>query len=149
MATPHITGLAALILAHHPDFQSPQYKARGAERVERLFQIIRASARRVSLGDPSRIGFGMPDVLVAVGLQTHSGQAVRQPAVAPQAHMQPPALAGMLAQQGMLSPFMAGAGTGMEQFGLELARAPWHLPLTPPWHQLSPTMPPPYPAFHW
>ncbi|MEV4781094.1 S8 family serine peptidase, partial [Burkholderia sp. LMU1-1-1.1] len=131
MATPHITGLAALTLAHHPDFQNPQYKARGAERVERLFQIIRASARRVSLGDPSRTGFGMPDVLVAVGLQTHSGQAVQPPAVAP---------------QGMLAPLMAG---GMEPFGLELARAPWNIPRTGPWYQISPTMPPQYPTFHW
>jgi len=137
MATPHITGLAALALAHHPDFQNPQYKARGAERVERLFQIIRASARRVSLGDPSRTGFGMPDVLVAVGLQTHSGQAVQQPAVAPQ---------GMMAPQGMLAPLMSG---GMEPFGLELARAPWNIPRTGPWYQISPTMPPQYPTFHW
>ncbi|USX22859.1 S8 family serine peptidase [Oxalobacteraceae bacterium OTU3REALA1] len=153
MATPHITGLAALTLAHHPDFQTPQYKARGAERVERLFQIIRASARRVSLGDQSRTGFGMPDVLVAVGLQTPTGQAVQQPAVAPQAHtMQQPVMAGMMApqgmmaQQGMLSPFMAG---GMEPFGLELARAPWNIPRTGPWYQISPTMPPRYPTFQW
>ncbi|USX28862.1 S8 family serine peptidase [Oxalobacteraceae bacterium OTU3CINTB1] len=153
MATPHITGLAALVLAHHPDFQTPQYKARGAERVERLFQILRASARRVSLGDQSRTGFGMPDVLVAVGLQTPAGQAVQQPAVTPQAHaMQQPVIAGMMApqgmmaQQGMLSPFMAG---GMEPFGLELARAPWNMPRTGPWYQISPTMPPQYPTFQW
>jgi subtilisin family serine protease len=87
MATPHVTGLAALCLAHHPDFQTPQYKARGAERVERLFQIIRSSARRVSLGDQSRIGFGLPDVLVAVGLQTQ--QAGATPTVQPQSMMMP------------------------------------------------------------
>lgn len=152
MATPHITGLAALTLAHHPDFQTPQYKVRGAERVERLFQIIRASARRVSLGDQSRTGFGLPDVLVAVGLQTPSGQAVRQPML-PQAQSLPQnmmagmmAPQGMLAQQGMLSPLMGGPN--MEPFGLELARAPWNIP-RPPWYQLSPTMPPPYPTFQW
>lgn len=78
MATPHVTGLAALCLAHHPDFQTPQYKTRGAERVERLFQIIRASARRVSLGDQSHIGYGLPDTLLAVGLQA-AGQAAVQP----------------------------------------------------------------------
>ncbi|SEN22515.1 Subtilase family protein [Duganella sp. CF517] len=150
MATPHITGLAALTLAHHPDFQTPQYKVRGAERVERLFQIIRASARRVSLADQSRTGFGMPDVLVAVGLQTPSGQALQQPAVTPQAlAMQQPLIAGMMAPQGMLSPFMAGAAPGMEPFGLELARAPWHIPRSGPWYQISPTMPPQYPTFHW
>lgn len=68
MAAPHITGLAALVLAHHPDFQST-FKARGPERVERLFQIIKLSARPVSLSEATHIGYGLPDVLVAVGLQ--------------------------------------------------------------------------------
>lgn len=86
MAAPHVTGLAALCLAHHPDFQTPQYKVRGAERVERLFQIIRSSAHRVSLGDQSRTGYGLPDVLVAVGLQTQAGAA---PAMQPQSMMMP------------------------------------------------------------
>lgn len=76
MAAPHVTGLAALALAHHPDFKTPQYQARGAERVERLFQIIRASARHVSQGDQNRVGYGLPDVLAAVGLQP---QAAMQP----------------------------------------------------------------------
>jgi len=148
MATPHITGLAALTLAHHPDFQTPQYQLRGAERVERLFQIIRASARRVSLGDQSRTGFGLPDVLVAVGLQTPAGQALpQQPAVAPQSNtMGQAAIGAMMAPQAMLSPFMAGA---MEPFGLELARAPWNIPRTAPWYQISPTVPPQYPTFRW
>lgn len=79
MAAPHVTGLAALCLAHHPDFQTPQYKARGAERVERLFQIIRASARRVSLGDQSRTGYGLPDTLLAVGLSPQAAAPPMQP----------------------------------------------------------------------
>ena len=68
MAAPHITGLAALVLAHHPDFHGV-FKLRNADRVERLFQIIRASARRVSLAEQARVGLGLPDALVAVGLQ--------------------------------------------------------------------------------
>jgi len=67
MAASHVTGLAALVLAHHPDFQGP-FKTRNADRVERLFQILRASAQPVNFGDPRRTGFGMPDVLIALGL---------------------------------------------------------------------------------
>jgi len=67
MAAAHVTGLAALVLAHHPDFQGP-FKARNAARVDRLFQILRACAQPLNLGDPRRTGFGVPDVLVALGL---------------------------------------------------------------------------------
>ena len=67
MAAAHVTGLAALVLAHHPEFQGP-FKARNADRVDRLFQILRASAQPVQVGDARRTGFGMPDVLVALGL---------------------------------------------------------------------------------
>lgn len=66
MAAPHVTGLAALVLAHHPDFQGTS--PRTAERVERLFHIIKMSCRPVMVGDPRRTGFGLPDVLRAVGL---------------------------------------------------------------------------------
>lgn len=90
MAAPHITGLAALVLAHHPDFQNV-YRTRGAERVERLFQIIKSSARRVSLGDPSRTGFGLPDTLVAVGLQQQAGQGAG-------AQVAPQSMSGFLGQ---------------------------------------------------
>jgi hypothetical protein len=67
MAASHVTGLAALVLAHHPDFRGP-FKSRNADRVDRLFQILRASAQPIHVGDARRTGFGMPDVLVALGL---------------------------------------------------------------------------------
>jgi subtilisin family serine protease len=67
MAAPHVTGLAALVLAHHPEFQGSA-TVRSAERVERLFQIIKMSCRPVQLGDQRRTGYGLPDVLLAVGL---------------------------------------------------------------------------------
>jgi subtilisin family serine protease len=67
MAASHVTGLAALVLAHHPDFQGA-FRARNADRVDRLFQILRASTQPVNIGDSRRTGFGMPDVLVALGL---------------------------------------------------------------------------------
>ena len=67
MAAPHVTGLAALVLAHHPDFQG-SIGQRSSERVERLFQIIKMSCRPVVPGDQRRTGYGLPDVLRAVGL---------------------------------------------------------------------------------
>jgi subtilisin family serine protease len=122
MAAPHITGLAALVLAHHPDFQNV-FRSRGAERVERLFQVIRASARRVSLGDPSRTGFGLPDAMVAVGLQAQAGQAhAAAPHATPQA-----AIASLMPQQagfGGLMPQQAfGRMQPVEPFAIDPALA--------------------------
>ena len=77
MAAPHITGLATLMLAHHPAFQG-QGRIRSAERVERLFQLIRMSARRISRAQPTRTGYGMPDALVALGLAMAPNQQAFQ-----------------------------------------------------------------------
>jgi subtilisin family serine protease len=65
VAAPHVAGLAALVLAHHPDFQGP-FKVRNSARVERLFQILRQSARPLNLGDPNRTGAGLPDAINAL-----------------------------------------------------------------------------------
>lgn len=72
MAAPHITGLAALVLAHHPDFRGTG-QMRSAARVERLFQIIRMSCQPLMLGDQRRTGFGLPDVPRAVGQAAAQG----------------------------------------------------------------------------
>ncbi len=78
MATPHITGLAALVLAHHPDFQGAEapYRQRNARRVERLFQILRESAQPLALGDPTRTGAGLPDATRALGAAAGLGGSV-------------------------------------------------------------------------
>jgi subtilisin len=68
MATPHVTGMAALVLAHHPDFKGA-FQARNAARVERLYQIIKASATPMPIADATRVGVGMPNVARALGLQ--------------------------------------------------------------------------------
>jgi subtilisin len=67
MAAPHVTGLAALVLAHHPDFQGA-FRARNAQRVERLFTILRASAQPLAVADSTRVGAGLPNAVRALGL---------------------------------------------------------------------------------
>jgi len=91
MATPHVTGLAALVLAHRPEFQSIP---RSAERVELLFRLLRQSARPVTLADATRVGFGMPDALTALGLSALQAMPLPQ-GVAAGAGMFPNMLAGM------------------------------------------------------
>lgn len=68
MATPHIAGLAALVLAHHPDFQTDALRLRNAARVDHLFGILRSSATALRFGDPTRSGAGLPDAVRALGL---------------------------------------------------------------------------------
>ena len=75
MATPHITGLAALVLAHHPDFNGAQapYRGRNARRVERLFQILKESAQPIGISDRDRMGAGLPDATVALRAAAGTG----------------------------------------------------------------------------
>ena len=68
MATPHVSGLAALILAHHPDFKGA-FQSRDARRVERLFQIIKETATPMGFGDAERSGAGLPNAVRALGLK--------------------------------------------------------------------------------
>jgi Subtilase family len=75
MATPHVTGMAALVLAHHPDFKGA-FQARNAQRVERLYQIIKESATPMPIADATRVGVGLPNVVRALGLQARQGSGV-------------------------------------------------------------------------
>jgi subtilisin family serine protease len=67
MAAPHISGLAALVLAHHPDFRGP-FQARSGSRVDRLFQLIKESATPLPITDSTRVGVGLPDAPRALGV---------------------------------------------------------------------------------
>jgi subtilisin len=63
MAAPAVTGLLAMVLAHHPEFTTT-HSARNSERVDRLFQIVARLAEPVGLpADES--GAGLPCVTAA------------------------------------------------------------------------------------
>jgi subtilisin family serine protease len=64
-AASHVTGLAALVLAHHQDF-TDRFAARDGARVDHLFEILRASATPLDFGDAGRSGAGMPDAVRAL-----------------------------------------------------------------------------------
>ncbi|MGJ5217317.1 S8 family serine peptidase [Bradyrhizobium oligotrophicum] len=72
MATPHVTGLAALVLAHHPDFKGA-FQTRDARRVERLFQILKDTSTPLQFGDSNRSGAGLPNAVRALGLEGNVG----------------------------------------------------------------------------
>ncbi|MER5822182.1 S8 family serine peptidase [Streptomyces mirabilis] len=69
-ASAHVAGLAALVLAHHEDFHG-QLLPRGPGRVQHLFDIIAGSCRPLAAPgtvEAARVGRGLPDALVALGL---------------------------------------------------------------------------------
>lgn len=66
LATSYVTALAALVLAHHADFRR-DFANRDARRVERLFQILQATAQ--PLGHPALTGAGLPNAPMALGLR--------------------------------------------------------------------------------
>jgi subtilisin len=79
MAAPHLTGLTALIAAHHPAFANGA-APRNAAWVDRLFQTVIAAASPVGINS-SYAGAGLPSA-VAAFQQPALGQ---QAAAAPQA----------------------------------------------------------------
>ncbi|OHV67061.1 hypothetical protein BCD48_35425 [Pseudofrankia sp. BMG5.36] len=66
VAAAHVTGLAALVLAHRADFR--RQFASPADRVQRLFDVLAASCRPLPEFGPGRAGAGLPDAAQALGL---------------------------------------------------------------------------------
>lgn len=62
VAAAYVTGFATLVLAHHPLLQQGALRARTAQRVQALFELIRASAVP-HFADPLRGGAGVPDLM--------------------------------------------------------------------------------------
>ncbi|MEF3366750.1 S8 family serine peptidase [Methylocystis sp. 9N] len=85
MATPHVTGMAALLLAHHPLLQAAR-AARNEQRVAQLFSLLASSGVRY-LGDPTREGVGAPDFERVPGLAAPQPIGAATPASAGPAPM--------------------------------------------------------------
>jgi subtilisin len=58
MAAPAVTGLLAMVLAHHPEFAGKP-AVRNAARVDRLFQIVAQAAVPLAI-QPQKAGAGLP-----------------------------------------------------------------------------------------
>lgn len=121
MAAPHITGLAALVLAHHPAFQQA-LRARSAARVDSLFQLLVAACAPV-VADPMRAGAGLPQAVRVLGT---APAASTTPAVgtAPVAAAPAPAAPPATAAGNLLGGFAGPAGGAVPaQFGQSPADA--------------------------
>ncbi|MFE5946839.1 hypothetical protein [Streptomyces sp. NPDC056480] len=69
IAAAHITGLAALLLAHH-DHLRTQAHPRTPARTSQLYTLLRAACRPVPGTDPARTGAGLADAPTALGIRT-------------------------------------------------------------------------------
>jgi hypothetical protein len=70
-AAAHVAAVAALVLAHHPQFAATPGSAsavRDARRVDGLFQVLVSACRPLPELGPFRAGAGLPDAAVAVGV---------------------------------------------------------------------------------
>lgn len=65
MATPHVTGLAAVLLAHHPVLKAAP---RGAARVDHLFALLKQATANLQYPfGVDRVGSGMPTIGLLAG----------------------------------------------------------------------------------
>lgn len=67
LAAAHITGLAAVLLAHHDHLRTRPHP-RTAARVTYLHTLLRAACQPIPAADPARTGAGLPDAPTALGL---------------------------------------------------------------------------------
>jgi subtilisin len=121
MATPHITGMGALLLAHHPLLRDAA-RARNEQRVAQLFALL-ANASVKYLGDTTREGAGLPD-LQRAGLSATQPGPVQTASAAPTAGFQPFEAAPQFASQGFFGnpPGQFAAANGFPPgFGMDPA----------------------------
>lgn len=84
IAAAHVSGFAALLLAHHPLLQGAAVQ-RGEQRVSALFELIRGSAVPYVQADPSRVGAGLPDLQQVPGMLPAAAMQQGAPTAAQQA----------------------------------------------------------------
>jgi subtilisin len=127
MAAPHVTGLAALVLAHHPDFKGA-FQGRDARRVERLFQILKESAVPLQLGTPERSGAGLPYAPRALGIEATTAGSPGLAAAAPVSEASIDALRRLLA---LLAGGVAMTSTGGQPKSADVGGPTSPVPLGP------------------
>jgi hypothetical protein len=129
MAAPHVTGLAALVLAHHPDFKNA-FKTRDARRVERLFQILKESTVPLQFGNGERSGTGLPYAPRALGIETAPSTVAGFAGAPPVSEASIEALRRLL---GLLTSGVAipTAGAGVQPKSVEVAASNGPVPLGP------------------
>jgi subtilisin family serine protease len=69
LAASHVTGMAALLLSHHPALQRTDHVARPDTRISLLYALIRAAALPLVQWEPTRVGAGLPDLERVPSLQ--------------------------------------------------------------------------------
>lgn len=67
IAAAHVTGLAALLLAHH-DHLRTQVMPRIPARADHLYTLLRTACRPLPGADPARVGAGIADAPTALGI---------------------------------------------------------------------------------
>ncbi|MEU4096632.1 S8 family serine peptidase [Streptomyces sp. NPDC026673] len=67
VAAAHLTGLAALVLAHHDQLRATPHP-RTAARTDHLMALLRGASRPLPVTEPLRVGAGLPDAPTALGL---------------------------------------------------------------------------------
>jgi subtilisin len=105
MAAPHITGLAALLLAHHPIFRT-KLQARNQARVAGLFGIIKSLCTPYPFGT-DRAGAGLPKFNALGAFLQPTGESAQAPSAGGPGLAPTPILTPQGAIGGVLVPLQA------------------------------------------